>query len=56
MILRRSRHLQIIELAVQERCGKEVPELGGEPGRVCVMTGIQEPEASGGTPVREHPR
>src|SRR5580693_5039884 len=52
--LRRPWHLQIIELAVQEPCGKEMPVPGGEPGHVCVMTDIQEHESCGGTPVQEY--
>ena len=53
-ILRRSRNLQIIELAVQEPCGKEMPVPGGEPGHIYVTTDIQEHEPCGGTPVQEH--
>jgi hypothetical protein len=55
MILRRSRHLQIIDLAVQEPCGKEMPVPGGEPGHVDVMTGIQEHAPYAEMPVQGAP-
>jgi hypothetical protein len=44
----RLRRLQIIELAVQEPSGKEMPVPGGEPGHICVMTDIQEPSRAAG--------
>jgi uncharacterized hydrophobic protein (TIGR00271 family) len=52
-VLRRVRQLQIIELAAQEARGEEMPVPGGEPGRVCVTTDIQEHEPRGGPPVQE---
>src|SRR5580693_7826454 len=53
-VRRRSWHLEIIELGVQEPGGKEMLVPGGEPGHVCVITDIQEHEPCGGTPVQEH--
>ena len=52
-VLRRSRDLQVSELAVEQSRLEEMPVPGGEPGRVHVMTDIQEHEPCGRTPVQE---